>query len=375
MALRRRPNYGIWIEGSEWERRQTLAAWLWGEIGLGQALTNMTHADGLTFALSEDAKLLPVVQKASEIIAGWDTKRALWQVAYAEAQLDGRFTDDAVLHLSLVLAIQTQQAQNGRQVAVDTATVEQIRTLPIWPIATQISRRLAWSHVVTWPDSEVAAIAMQILAAPRNDRWPGDLDVDDSFADLIDELMRHISESYKLPSLREDTTLRDGLVMQIIPACLRARFQVWLPSSSEAVALSAFSQEYVEENDLAHALSIVVKQLTQVVLTSDEINNMALLLRAAYIRERPNRLPEIIIVCPSGMATAQLLMARLKARVPRLSNLRVVSLRNLADKIGTTELIITTTPLPASFKSNAKVIQVHPLLLPEDIETITRWLF
>ncbi|MEM7117406.1 MAG: hypothetical protein AAF614_33550 [Chloroflexota bacterium] len=372
VILNRRPNYGIWIEGSEWGRRQALAAWVWGEIGLGQALTKMTHMDGLVFALEKDVALLSIVQEASDIIAGWNTQRALWQVANAEAQLDGRFTDNAVLHLSLVLAIQTQQVQNGRYVAVDPTIINQLKILPIWSVAAQIARRLAWSHVATWPDSEIAAIAMQILAAPRNDRWPGDLDMDASFADLIDELMRLISQNYKLPSLHDDTTLRDGLVMQIIPACMRARFHVWLPSSPQEVALS---KEYVAEYDLAHALSIVVKQFTQVALTSDELNNMVLLLRATYIRKRPNRLPEIVIVCPSGMATAQLLMARLKVRVPRLNKLRVVSMRDLADKIGTAELIITTTPLPASFEGNAKVIQVHPLLLPEDIETITRWLF
>jgi hypothetical protein len=49
--------------------------------------------------------------------------------------------------------------------------------------------------------------------------------------------------------------------------------------------------------------------------------------------------------------------------------------RELNDKIGNAELIITTVPLPTSVKSNIKIIQVHPLLLPEDIETITRWLF
>jgi mannitol operon transcriptional antiterminator len=147
---------------------------------------------------------------------------------------------------------------------------------------------------------------------------------------------------------------------------------VWLPTSQHGVALS---QDYIDEHSLAHELADIVEQHTQVTLAANEINNIALLLRAAFIRERPNRSQEVIVVCPSGMATAQLLMARLKARVPRLGNLRVVSLRELSSKVGTAELIITTVPLPDTFKSNVKVIKVHPLLLPEDIETITHWLF
>ncbi|MGC8000323.1 hypothetical protein, partial [Salmonella enterica] len=82
-------------------------------------------------------------------------------------------------------------------------------------------------------------------------------------------------------------------------------------------------------------------------LPASEINNVALLLRAAYIRERPNRLQEVIIVCPSGMATAQLLVARLKTRFPHLGALRVVSLRELNRTVtASAELIITTVPLP-----------------------------
>ena len=76
------------------------------------------------------------------------------------------------------------------------------------------------------------------------------------------------------------------------------------------------------------------------------------------------------------MATAQLLVARLKTRFPRLGVLRVVSMRELNQELtARAELIITTVPLPGStVKNQSNVIQVHPLLLPEDVERITQWL-
>ena len=67
-------------------------------------------------------------------------------------------------------------------------------------------------------------------------------------------------------------------------------------------------------------------------LPADEVNNLALLLRAAWIRERPHRESKVLVVCPSGMATAQLLVARLKARFPRLETLNVVSMREIASE-------------------------------------------
>jgi mannitol operon transcriptional antiterminator len=82
-----------------------------------------------------------------------------------------------------------------------------------------------------------------------------------------------------------------------------------------------------------------------------------------------------MVICPSGMATAQLLVARLHARFPNLSNLEVISLRDLTPAlISSADLILTTVPLPRQYANNPKVIQVHPLLIPEDIETITQFL-
>jgi hypothetical protein len=75
------------------------------------------------------------------------------------------------------------------------------------------------------------------------------------------------------------------------------------------------------------------------------------------------------------MATAQLLVARLHARFPNLSNLEVVSLRDLTPLlVSSADLILTTVPLPRQYANNQKVIQVHPLLMPKDIDTITQFL-
>lgn len=372
LTLERRPNYGIWLAGTEQNRRGALVAWLWGETTLGRPLTKMTHTQGLSFSLLDDAELLPLVKKAAHIIQQWDTRRTFGQVAYAEAQLDGRFTDDAVLYLALVLAVQTERTQHDNCLEVNEANLTWLKTLSVWQVANQIARRLGWGDTGNWSEAEIAMIAMHLLAAPRNERWPGDLDIDGSFSTLVDMLIQQISDGYQMPEFREDRILRDGIVTHVIPVCLRHRFDLWLPSPIPAETLP---EKYIFEHNLAHDLAGTIEQQTAVVLTESEINNLALLLRAAFIRERPNQVQEVLVVCPSGMATAQLLVARLKARFPRLGSFKVISLRQVTPHTASqAELIITTTPLPAKINNNEKVVQVHPMLLPEDIETITQWL-
>jgi mannitol operon transcriptional antiterminator len=372
LLLERRTNYGFGILGTEKARRKALSTLLWGQTPLGKPLTKMAHAKGLIFELGTDANLMPIVAKVSSILKRWDVQRTFRQVAFAEAQLDGRFTDDAVLDLALNLAVQTDRVQSGNIVLIDEPTLTWLRSLNIWSVAAQIAKHLGWRTNTKWPETEIAYGAMHFLTAPRNDRWPGDLEIDHIFTQLIDELLQQIVNSYGLPHLAHDKTLRDGLVIHIIPACLRRRFKLWSPAEASQTELS---NKYSFEWELATSLGKIIEKRTAVTLPDNEINNIALLLRAAYIREHPNLIQEVIVVCPSGMATAQLLVARLKARFPRLGILRVVSLREIDQTIiENAELIITTVPLTnVPIEQQDNVIQVHPLLLPEDIETITQW--
>lgn len=191
----RRPNFGIQVLGSELHRRQALAALLWGDNPFGEPLTHLNLTDGLTFALRSDAGLMPLVKRAAAILRQWDVRRAFSYVAFAEAQLGGRFTDDAVLHLALTFAIQNSRVERQRYVTLDNsdATLDWLRTLSVWLVADQVAERLGWRTAVGWPPCEVATLALHLLAAPRNERWPGDLDIDRGVGDLIDTLIQQIA--------------------------------------------------------------------------------------------------------------------------------------------------------------------------------------
>ena len=101
-----------------------------------------------------------------------------------------------------------------------------------------------------------------------------------------------------------------------------------------------------------------------------EINNLALLLRAAVIRVPPMRQYRAYVICPSGMATVQLLVARLRARFPQLEIVDALSLHELsAAQWDDVHLIITTVPLQLNITGVEQVL-VDPMLPPEDVETI-----
>jgi mannitol operon transcriptional antiterminator len=370
LALIRKPNYGILFDGPESGRRQARAGVRWGDTPFKESLLAMTFGAGLNFSLA-DNRTLPIVQQTNRWLAGLNTQTAFEWVAFAEAQLGGRFTDEAVLHLALALAVQAQRARNGRYLHVDAATLHWLTVQKVWPVAAEVLQLMETNLPQHSMPAEIAGIAMHLLSGLRDHLWPGDLEIDPALTGLIDMLIGEVARAFSTSGLRHDTSLRDGLVSHIIPAVLRQRFGLWSPPRwSDGAIASQWQQEYRIAGELAR----LVTEQTGVVLPNSEIDTLALLLRAAFVRERPNQPRRAYVICPSGMATAQLLLARLKARFPGLEIMGVLSMRELStERVAGAQLLISTVPLESPRRS-LPVIQVHPLLTAADIEAITNWL-
>jgi len=373
VSLIRRPHFGLQVSGTEHDCQQALAELLWGETPFSSdPITEITHAEGLRFNLQGDVQLLPLVKHINDFLSSLHIRRTIGVVAQAEEQLGGRFTDDAVLHLALVFAIMSNLVQSGKHLEVDEAVLASLQSAKMWPVATQAAGRLARESHAIWMPGDIAGAAMEMMAAPRNEVFPGELQRDSDFSALSERLMAYISEALGIAKVRHDRMLQNGLLNNIVPACYRQRFNLWFPVALNSTGLP---DKYEREHVVAQAVSQIVYESNGVQLPQSEINNLVVLLRAAYIRNRPYRFDHVIVICPSGMATAQLLVARLHVRFPNLSNLEVISLRDLtAAQVASADLILSTVPLPRQYSSSPKVIPVHPLLTAEDIENITQFL-
>ena len=372
LTLERRPNFGFMVAGTEHQQRQAITAVLWGDTEFSDPLMQMSHSTGLVYELANDADLMPLANHVNQLVAQWETKRAMNLVSFAEQALNGRFTDNAVLYLALVIAVQKQRIQSGQIVQGIHPNFNKQAHRTIWQVASDMLARQEIQLPAGQLEPEIAYLTMHLLSGSRSGMWPTDQEMEAPIVALFDSLMRGIAQAYRVPAMEYDQSLREGLAAHLIPAFMRQRFHLWAPPINYTRNLS---ERYAFETTIAATLAEEISAETGLMLPDDEVNNLVLLLRAAFIRERPNRLNRVIVVCPSGMATAQLLVARLKARFPRLGKLDVLSLRELdPEEMQSAQLVITTVPLPQEYSNQPSVIQVHPLLSAEDIAVITQWL-
>jgi mannitol operon transcriptional antiterminator len=370
VRLERKPNYGFACRVSEKERREALVHLLWEGVSQTEPLLDLTHFDGLRLHLANERHLLPIVDEAFMLTQKWDTSKCISLVTEAEAKLGGRFSDDAVLFLALTFAVQAQRVQSGQKVEIGRDTLAWLKTLDIWSVAKWISSRLSWFWFAQWPDAEIGWVCMHLLSASRNEGWPSDTNVTHAYSALVEEIVQDIASAYGVASLNRDPMLRDGIVNCLIPAFLRQRFSLRMSPATQNARLA--SDDAREAATIARLVNLI-EDRTGILLPEQESSGLELLMRAAYIRACQDDTRDVIVVCPSGMATAQLLIARMRVYFPRFNNYRVVALRELRKQsLTSSQLIIATVPLPEEIRNRSIVVQVHPMLLPTDVEKITR---
>lgn len=366
LSIERKANYGTWLSGTEQSKRYALSALYSGDTIFTETLWQLSYTNGLQFNLSDDIHLLPILHEITLHTTRHDVPFGMEQIARAEATTGMRFSDHAVLHIALALAIQEQRTLSHQHLSPYLET-DWLKQLPIWTVARDIAQAI---DIAPDNDPEIASIAQHLLAAPKTNRWQGDTALDTRYPALIKTIMRRIAEAYELPALRNDPTFRDGLTANLIPATLRNRFRLYLPQE-EQEPLSA--EKYAFEHQVAHDIITLTNNTLSTQLPDNVETAVVMLLRAAYIRVHPKAQPNVIVVCPSGMATAQLLVARLKARFPRLGDLTVVSVREIQDNLDNADLIITTVPLP-NLETKIDIVEVHPHLSASNVAQITEWL-
>ncbi len=365
LTIKRKANYGTWLDGHEQAKRFALAALYAGDTPFAESLWELSYTNGLQFRLAADTHLLTILQQIETTTSQHNVRLGMEQIARAEATLGMRFSDHAVLHIALALAIQAQRFAAGKRLTAVSEQKEWLRQLTVWQAAID----MVGGDDVEDTD-ELASIVQYLLAGTKINRWPGDIDLDPRYTPLFDTILHQVGEAYELPILRHDATLRDGLAANLIPACLRMRFGLYLPHEAQQ-PISA--EKYAFEYQIAKDILNTVEQMMERTLPYYVQVNLAMLLRAAYIRARPKARPNVVVVCPSGMATAQLLVARIKARFQRLGELKVISVRSIHTADLDSDLILTTVPL-SGLETTIPIIEVHPHLSTDDIALITEWL-
>ncbi|HAF62458.1 MAG TPA: hypothetical protein DCK95_09040 [Anaerolineaceae bacterium] len=372
ITLERKQNFGIHVACSEKLKQQALLALIWGNCPFQPSVFEVSYQKGLIFTLVEDVRNIPLIKEIHDFLCLFNMKKIFNKVILIEDFLGGRFTDEAVLYLALVFSILSARVKMDKHIQITDQVFAKFHVMQEWKAAERMVKDLCQGEIKDWQRGDIAYVVMHILSSPLLENWIGDIDKTGEYKTLFEDLLDAISSIYKVEGMNEDPTLRDGIINYLIPIFNQHHYQLWFPRTN--VDMSSFVR-LGDEIALTDQMIAIIYKHTSILLDEEDKYMLVAFIRAAYIRLRSYQFNNVLLVCPSGMATAQLLTARLKTRFPHLGKLTVVSFRELDTKrVASADLIITLMPLPDDIGKGKPIIQVSPQLSPGDIDAITSFL-
>ena len=265
---------------------------------------------------------------------------------------------------ALFLAVSISRLRCGHQVSVEAGLH---RSVMEHPVAANVMGMVAAIEEILGselPVSEVVAISEYLLGLGAL----GSVSTE-SLAitpELLDQVMRIASEHLHV-SLKDDLELKRGLSLHLGRLNIRLRhgLPIHNPLRDEVRA------RYPDVHAVGKKIAALLEHELGLPIDDDEVCFIVMYLAGALERARLRPVRRALVVCPSGMATAWVLVSRIQAEFPELELVEVLSERGYeALNHDEFDLVISTICLEMT---NAPVVVVNPLLSASDVAKVAQY--
>ena len=368
LALIRRRNYGVQIEGAEIDIRHAM-----------KSLLNESYETGNMIELLNKSN--KKVDFKSRLEHGYDEeiKNLLGElnleeiesvVKMAEKELSIRFTDSAFTGLIVHVAFAISRLLAEQDIKIDPERLKMIKKKNEFEIARKIGDLLEEKFPVEIPKDEIGFITIHLLGAKMREGKASSELKEDELEYLVKEMIR-VVEKYFSTSLAGDQKLYSGLLVHLQAIVNRIIFN--LPIQNPL--LEDIKEKYGEVFEASKLAARLIQSEFYVEISEDEVGYLTIHFGAALerINFQKRKKAKVAIVCSSGVGTTNLLEVRLKNEFKAIEIVDSLSSLDLEDNeiLKEIDFVISTIPLSLEAKD---VIEVNPFLEENDIEKIKDYL-
>lgn len=174
-----------------------------------------------------------------------------------------------------------------------------------------------------------------------------------------------IKDEYDIDFFRDDTLIK-GLVSHLYTSYSRYYLNVTLDNPM----IDLIKTEYIEAYNYSILFSNIFRDKYNINMTEEDIGYIALHFAASLERDIMNNNIKVIIVCSSGVGTAELLKTRIVKKFPNIK-IQGVYPAYILDSLDTMDIdfVISTVNIK-DFRLDKEIVNISPLLVNEDIEKI-----
>jgi mannitol operon transcriptional antiterminator len=370
-----KPNYGILIEAEEKTFRKAYVTLL------GEILTKKDYK----IAYYEN-KINLLVEHLSnyffddfKLLTSNDLGVIIQSIKLIQTQAEIQFTDDAFIMLFLHLIIMVFRIKKGCFINFTIQEMHLLSEQNEFQAAREAGAFLQENLNLEANINEVFYLNLIILSSKiLNLTQKKNVNMDALIRqgalniEALAVSSRIIHEVEKSLNLNNSKSLLMNLALHIKPLLFRLRFKLPL---EENPFIDEMKSLYPE---VYHVTKKAVETVTgnegkKSCISEDEIGYIAMHIGAALLKkDKKEECLNILIVCGTGIGTAQILSSKLQIKFSNINIVKIISYHEFMDTINEVkyDLLISTVPLD---NFDAKYVLVNPLLNDADIEKLSKF--
>jgi mannitol operon transcriptional antiterminator len=369
VKLVRSPGIGVYIDGTEQQRRTLLSRLLHKDITFEEWL-ELFHGKKEEEALQGKLgvvirnRLLKFVQ-TDKIL---DVERVVYQVLHEQSEIE--LTDRNYVNLIVHLMLALERIQGGELIEKTKIIQGEVVDTDIYSLAERIVLQLEDVLAITIPKIEVSYIALHLAGArlSKGQKVMNEDSEEFTWIELTQSFIR-ATEYYLKESFAGDELFSEGLVSHFAPAFNRLKYGLQIHNPM----LEKIQERYPDIFAACQKACELLSEKTGYVIPDDEVGYLAMHIGAALIRKQDllKKKYKAIVVCASGLGTSTYLASRIRTEMPNVNVEAVISMNRLEgwlnEKVAT-DIVISTVNLPNV--NNDNVVIVSPFLKQEDLARI-----
>lgn len=337
LSLKRRPGYGISLQGRETARRRLMVYCGGREIQIGpESVTKETMAR--------------IGDRLKALVNRYDLE----------------FTEFNFQNIVLHLYISYKRIEKGfilsdgiGDVEIDEEILHMVR---------ELTDDLSVLLQITYTDAEIRYIALHFMGKQslHGSGVTGNFVVPPEIIGLVDEMIEEIRQLFKM-DFRQNLELKLRLYEHLVPLDIRLRFGLQLRNPLLAYVRAEYPLPYM----VAECACKVLGRRYERELSCDEVSYIAILFALAMeYFENISRKKRILLVCNSGKVTAQLIALRYQKEFsPYIDSIDVCNLETLKKQnMKKWDVIFATVPI--RFSVPLPVINIPLSLNDKDVEQV-----
>lgn len=351
LKLQRKPNYGIRIDGKEFNRRLCIAGFVAKKVRMMEKL-------GGDQDVTEEIQWIHQCVQSCLFKYNFDISSVAFQ--------------NLVLHIQIAIL----RMRGGHYVPAAEEETDRIRDKKTYRLAEEILGQIKEKFQVEFPESEIEYIAIHlegkkmVISPETPEEGEGNLIISQEISDVVDLMLSVVYDAFKF-DFRDDLELRMSLSQHLVPLVVRLQHDMKLNNP----LLKDIRERYSLAYSMATTSCVILNHKYHKTVKEDEIGYIALLYALALERKKTEIAKKnILLVCASGKGSAQLLLYRYKTEFgPYINKIRVCDVGRIKEQdFSEIDYIFTTVPIPV--KVPVPIQEVEYFLKSSDVQAVKRTL-